>query len=89
MITNLLDFDQLTDFVLSITFTLLSVLTLVLFGSYSMQKVIPTCLYLLWAVGLCALILYSIVLWGENRPFEEQRRNSVLLIIFWTLQAFW
>lgn len=89
MITYLLRFDKVTDFAGSTNFMLLAVLTLVLGGGYSARQVVLTSCVLLWGLRLCAFLLYRILLWGEDRRFDEQRRNIVRLIIFWTLQAFW
>lgn len=57
-------------------------------GRFARQWVL-TLLVVAWSVRLAGFLLYRIILWGEDRRFDEKRNNIGQLAIFWTLQAIW
>ncbi|XP_057459404.1 uncharacterized protein LOC130750029 isoform X1 [Actinidia eriantha] len=89
IITALLKFDKVTDFAGSTNFIILSVLTLVLKGSWHSRQVVLTLLVVIWGLRLALFLLMRILQWGEDRRFDEMRGNLGKLAIFWTFQAVW
>ncbi|PXF40846.1 hypothetical protein BWQ96_09436 [Gracilariopsis chorda] len=89
LITYALRFDKVTDFAGTTNFLLLAVITLTVGGAYKpRQIVLSTCVFV-WGVRLCAFLLYRILLWGEDRRFDDKRNNVARLAAFWILQAVW
>lgn len=89
LITYALRFDKVTDFAGTTNFLLLAIVTLTVGGAYqTRQIVISTCVFI-WGTRLCAFLLYRIILWGEDRRFDDKRENLGQLAIFWSLQAVW
>lgn len=89
LITYTLRFDKVTDFAGTTNFLLLAVITLTVEGGYNpRQIVLSTCVFV-WGVRLCGFLLYRILLWGEDRRFDDKRNNIARLAVFWILQAVW
>lgn len=89
IVTYLLRFDKVTDFAGTTNFLLLAIVTLTVGGTYSTRQiVISTCVFI-WGARLCAFLLYRIILWGEDRRFDDKRNNLGRLAVFWILQAIW
>lgn len=89
LITYALRFDKVTDFAGTTNFLLLALVTLTVGGVYEpRQVVISTCVFV-WGTRLCAFLLYRIILWGEDRRFDDKRNNLGRLAAFWALQAVW
>eukprot|EP00177_Eucheuma_denticulatum_P003380 GFKZ01006115.1.p1 GENE.GFKZ01006115.1~~GFKZ01006115.1.p1 ORF type:complete len:320 (-),score=35.36 GFKZ01006115.1:497-1456(-) len=89
LITYALRFDKVTDFAGTTNFLILTVVTLTIGGTYNpRQVVVSTCVFA-WGARLCAFLLYRIILWGEDRRFDDKRNNIVNLAGFWILQAIW
>lgn len=89
VITALLKFDKITDFAGSTNFVLLAVLTLILKGTWHFRQVVLTLLVAVWGLRLGLFLLMRILQWGEDRRFDEMRRNLGKLAVFWTFQAIW
>lgn len=89
VITYALRFDKVTDFAGSTNFILLAILTLTLGSGYNPRQIVITSCVLVWGVRLCAFLLYRIILWGEDRRFDDKRNNLPRLAAFWILQAVW
>ncbi|CAN8075126.1 unnamed protein product [Agarophyton chilense] len=89
LVTYALRFDKLTDFAGTTNFILLAIITLTVGGAYNpRQIVLSTCVFA-WGTRLCAFLLYRIILWGEDRRFDDKRDNLAKLAAFWSLQAVW
>jgi len=89
LITYALRFDKVTDFAGTTNFLVLTVITLTVGGHYNArQVVVSTCIFA-WGARLCAFLLYRIILWGEDRRFDDKRNSLLNLSIFWALQAVW
>lgn len=89
VITYAFRFDKVTDFAGSTNFILLALVTLTVGGTYSARQiVISTCVFI-WGTRLCAFLLYRIILWGEDRRFDDKRENVLKLAAFWGVQAVW
>lgn len=89
LITYALRFDKLTDFAGSTNFLLLAIVTLTVGGAYTPRQIVITACVLVWGTRLCAFLLYRIILWGEDRRFDDKRGNLANLAVFWSLQAVW
>lgn len=89
LITYLLRFDKVTDFAGTTNFLLLAILTLTVGAAYTPRQIVITTCVLLWGTRLCAFLLYRIILWGEDRRFDDKRQNIAKLAAFWSLQAVW
>lgn len=89
LITYALRFDKVTDFAGTTNFLLLTVITLTVGGNYSARQIVISACVFVWGVRLCAFLLYRIILWGEDRRFDDKRNNLRNLIAFWVLQAIW
>lgn len=89
IVTYLCRFDTLTDFAGSTNFVVLALLTLTLSGFYTARQIVMTACVCLWGLRLGAFLLYRILLWGEDRRFDDKRNDVAQLAIFWTIQAVW
>lgn len=89
LITYALRFDKVTDFAGTTNFLILAVVTLTVGGNYSARQIVVSTCVFAWGVRLCAFLLYRIILWGEDRRFDDKRNNIVNLAGFWILQAVW
>ncbi|XP_031090536.1 uncharacterized protein LOC115995595 isoform X3 [Ipomoea triloba] len=89
IITAILKFDKLTDFAGTTNFIVLSILTLVLKGSWHFRQVILSMLVVIWGLRLGLFLLMRILQWGEDRRFDGKRDQLGRLAIFWTFQAIW
>ncbi|XP_010274704.1 PREDICTED: uncharacterized protein LOC104609951 isoform X1 [Nelumbo nucifera] len=89
VITALLKFDKVTDFAGSTNFIILSVLTLILKGSWHFRQVVLTLLVVIWGLRLGLFLLMRILQWGEDQRFDEMRSNLGKLAVFWIFQAVW
>lgn len=89
LITYALRFDKVTDFAGTTNFLLLAVVTLTVGGAYTPRQIVITTCVLFWGTRLCAFLLYRIILWGEDRRFDDKRENLANLAAFWSLQAVW
>ncbi|ERN00605.1 hypothetical protein AMTRI_Chr04g184700 [Amborella trichopoda] len=89
VITAIFKFDKVTDFAGSTNFVILSVLTLILKGSWHFRQVILTILVVIWGLRLASFLLLRILQWGEDRRFDEMRKDLGKLAVFWTFQAVW
>jgi steroid 5-alpha reductase family enzyme len=82
-------FDKVTDFAGGTNFLVLALLTLLVGGHYGPRQIVLTALVVLWALRLAGFLLYRILLWGEDRRFDDTRDNLAKLAIFWAFQAVW
>lgn len=89
LVTYALKFDKVTDFAGSTNFALVALLSFVLGGHYGARQIVLSACVFVWAARLAAFLLYRIILWGEDRRFDDQRENVGKLVIFWSLQAIW
>nr|GMD32520.1 DUF1295 domain-containing protein [Ipomoea batatas] len=89
IITAILKFDKLTDFAGTTNFIVLSILTLVIKGSWHFRQVILSVLVVIWGLRLGLFLLMRILQWGEDRRFDGKRDQLGRLAIFWTFQAIW
>jgi Protein of unknown function (DUF1295) len=80
-------FDKLTDFAGGTNFAVLAVLTFFVSGTYYARQIVVTSLVSLWALRLAGFLLYRILLWGEDRRFDDTRDSLPKLTVFWTLQG--
>lgn len=89
IVTYAFRFDKVTDFAGTTNFLLLAIVTLTVGGTYSTRQIVMTTCVLIWGTRLCAFLLYRILLWGEDRRFDDKRENLLKLGVFWSLQAVW
>nr|GMD37435.1 uncharacterized protein LOC109163207 [Ipomoea batatas] len=87
IITAILKFDKLTDFAGTTNFIVLSILTLVIKGSWHFRQVILSVLVVIWGLRLGLFLLMRILQWGEDRRFDGKRDQLGRLAIFWTFQV--
>lgn len=89
IITYLAKFDKLTDFAGSTNFVLLAIVTLTVGGAYEGRQIVTSVCVIIWGTRLCSFLLYRIILWGEDRRFDDKRENILKLAGFWVFQAVW
>lgn len=89
IVTALLKFDKVTDFAGSTNFVIISLLTLILKGSWHFRQVVLSFLVVVWGLRLGLFLLMRILNWGEDRRFDEMRSNLGKLAVFWIFQAVW
>lgn len=89
LITYILRFDKVTDFAGTTNFILLALVTLTVGGAYEPRQIVLSTFVFAWGARLCAFLLYRIILWGEDRRFDDKRNNLGKLAAFWILQAVW
>nr|CAD1837458.1 unnamed protein product [Ananas comosus var. bracteatus] len=89
IITAFLRFDKVTDFAGSTNFIILAVLTLIVKGSWHFRQVVLSILVIIWGLRLGVFLLMRILQWGEDRRFDEMRKNLGKLAAFWLFQAVW
>lgn len=56
---------------------------------YNARQIIITVLVVLWGVRLAGYLLYRIIKIGEDKRFDETRRNPIKFLAFWILQIIW
>ncbi|XP_022725792.1 uncharacterized protein LOC111282098 isoform X2 [Durio zibethinus] len=89
IITVLLKFDKVTDFAGSSNFAVISVLTLVMKGSWHFRQVILTFLIVTWSLRLALFLVIRILQWGEDRRSDKMRGNLGKLAVFYIVQGLW
>jgi len=89
IITAVFKFDKLTDFAGGINFVIDAIITYFVFGHYSASQTIFTLFVIAWGIRLAIFLFTRIMMWGEDRRFDDKRDNPVRLLVFWTLQAVW
>lgn len=89
LISYALRFDKVTDFAGTTNFLLLAIVTLTVGAGYTPRQIVITTCVMVWGTRLCAFLLYRIILWGEDRRFDDKRENLANLVVFWCLQAVW
>lgn len=86
-----LKFDKLTDFAGGTNFLVLAVLTFCVgaLPAPSERQIVLSALVVLWALRLAGFLFYRIILWGEDRRFDDKRDKLARVLVFWSLQALW
>lgn len=82
-------FDKVTDFAGGTNFLVLALLTFFLSATYYPRQIVVTALVVAWAIRLAGFLLYRILLWGQDRRFDDMRESLPRLAFFWLLQAVW
>ena len=68
-----LKFDKVTDLAGTTNFAVLALLTLWLGGEVSFPKMLASFMVVLWAIRLGLYLFYRILVWGEDKRFDEMR----------------
>ena len=89
IVTVLARFDKVTDLAGGSNFAVLALLTFLLARTYYARQCVVTALVVVWALRLAGFLLYRILLWGEDRRFDDTRHNLGRLVVFWIFQAVW
>lgn len=89
IITAVFKFDKVTDFAGGSNFVLDAIITYFVFGRYSASQTVFTLLVIAWGIRLAIFLLTRILMWGEDRRFDDKRNSPARLLVFWTLQAIW
>ncbi|XWS60875.1 hypothetical protein CRYUN_Cryun07bG0075300 [Craigia yunnanensis] len=86
IIAALLKFDKVNDFAGSTNFIVLSLLTLVIKGSWHFRQVVLTLLIVIWSLRLALFLVVRILQWGEDRRYKKMRSNLGTLAVFYIFQ---
>ena len=78
--------DKLTDLSYSLSFVLLSLLT-IYFNKLSIVKLILFLMILFWALRLGGFLLYRVLKLGKDVRFDNIRNSFSKFFVFWTLQG--
>ena len=84
-----LKFDKGTDLAGTSNFAVLALLTLWLGGDLSFPKMLASFMVVLWAVRLGLYLFYRILVWGEDKRFDEMRSRFWNFLGFWIFQILW
>ncbi len=84
-----LKFDKVTDFAGTSNFAVLALLTLWLGGDLSFPKILASFMVVLWAIRLGLYLFYRILVWGEDKRFNEMRSRFWNFLGFWIFQILW
>lgn len=84
-----LKFDKVTDLAGTTNFAVLALLTLWLGGDLSFPKMLASFMVALWAIRLGLYLFYRILVWGEDKRFDEMRSRFWNFLGFWILQILW
>ena len=84
-----LKFDKVTDLAGTSNFAILALLTLWLGGDLSFPKILASFMVVLWSVRLGTYLFYRILVWGEDKRFDEIRSKFWSFLGFWIYQILW
>eukprot|EP00894_Picocystis_sp_ML_P003697 jgi/Pico_ML_1/54214/g4620.t1 len=82
-------FDKVTDFAGGTNFVVVALVSLFFGGLQSARQIVVTVLVSTWGARLSLFLLFRILLWGEDRRFDDKRDNLVTFAAFWIFQAVW
>lgn len=82
-------FDKVTDFAGGTNFVAVALVSLFFGGLQSARQIVVTVLVCTWGARLSLFLLFRILLWGEDRRFDDKRDNLITFAAFWIFQAVW
>lgn len=82
-------FDKVTDFAGGTNFVLVALVSLFFGEPKSARQIVVTALVCTWGLRLSLFLLFRILLWGEDRRFDDKRNNIFTFAVFWIFQAIW
>lgn len=82
-------FDKVTDFAGGTNFVILAVLTFFLHHTWHFRQIVLTSLVVMWGIRLAIFLLLRILAWGEDKRFDDKRKNLLKFAAFWVVQAIW
>lgn len=88
-VAYMLRFDKVTDLAGTSNFIVLALLTLWLGGDLSFPKILATLMVVLWSIRLAWYLFYRILIWGEDKRFDEIRKGFRSFLGFWIFQILW
>ena len=88
-ITWTFKFDTVTDLAGGSNFVLVALLALFLKQTFYIRQLVLTSAVVIWGTRLSGFLFYRIIVWGEDRRFDEHRKNFGQLAAFWTFQFLW
>ena len=88
-ITWALKFDKVTDLAGGSNFVIVALLAYFLHQTYYVRQTVLTAAVTIWGLRLSGFLFYRIILWGEDKRFDGQRKNFGALVAFWIFQFLW
>ena len=83
-------FDKLTDFAGGTNFLVLALLSFFVGDNRAESRpLLLTVLVAIWSLRLALFLLIRILMWGEDRRFDETRTNFWKFLAFWVAQMIW
>lgn len=89
LVTYTFKFDKVTDFAGGTNFVILALMTFLLGQTWYARQIVLTTMVTLWGLRLALFLLWRILLWGEDRRFDDKRNSLAKLAVFWSLQTVW
>lgn len=89
MLASIFQTDKFTDFAGTSNILLLAATSLILGPGPTARKSLVTVYVTIWASRLCSFLLMRILHWGRDRRFDEFRKETNKIVVFWIMQSIW
>ncbi|KAJ7026290.1 DUF1295-domain-containing protein [Mycena alexandri] len=82
-------FDKITDLTGGSNFFILSLVTLLVGGTFHVRNVVTSILVMVWAVRISGFLFFRVLMTGHDGRFDEIRRHFFRFLAFWIAQILW